>query len=340
MPADDIGELEWQMWCDRLRRDGVSRSRVSTLVAVASAIYAWAITPTRRYATQNRLRLDRTAAQRRETASPRRLRSRGRAAARRPGARGRRAIRDRLLRRPAPLGDPRARVARRPRRPPDLEMNRRDRSRSRLRGLERRASPERVGDVPAVGTAWILIPASRLNVPRRPRVVSRPPGTAGLLGGLGSPHEGDARASAAVFALDGLLVERMRRVRTCESLYARGGDVPARGDETPFAAADLDGDNRGDAARQQRQVAAGSLGSIRVRTGLAASRGTHQGSRCRSAVVGSCRPPMIQTSPRGSERSLVKRSPCRRATTPAPPRESVRGRRAGEGTDPASRRHG
>jgi integrase len=57
MPADDIGELEWQMWCDQLSREGLSRSRISTLVAVASAIYAWAITPTRRYASRNPLRL-------------------------------------------------------------------------------------------------------------------------------------------------------------------------------------------------------------------------------------------------------------------------------------------
>jgi hypothetical protein len=57
MPANDIGELEWQMWCDRLSREGLSRSRISTLVAVASAIYAWAMTPTRRYASRNPLRL-------------------------------------------------------------------------------------------------------------------------------------------------------------------------------------------------------------------------------------------------------------------------------------------
>ena len=57
MPADDIGEVDWQMWCDRLSREGLSRSRISTLVAVASAIYAWAMTPTRRYATRNPLRL-------------------------------------------------------------------------------------------------------------------------------------------------------------------------------------------------------------------------------------------------------------------------------------------
>jgi integrase len=56
-PADDIGEIEWQMWCDRLSREGLSRSRIATLVAVASAIYAWAMTPTRRYASRNPLRL-------------------------------------------------------------------------------------------------------------------------------------------------------------------------------------------------------------------------------------------------------------------------------------------
>jgi hypothetical protein len=57
MAAEDIGELEWQMWCDRLSREGLSRSRISTLVAVASAIYAWAMTPTRRYVARNPLRL-------------------------------------------------------------------------------------------------------------------------------------------------------------------------------------------------------------------------------------------------------------------------------------------
>ena len=44
MPADDIGEVEWQMWGDRLGREGLSRSRIATPVAVASAIYAWAMT--------------------------------------------------------------------------------------------------------------------------------------------------------------------------------------------------------------------------------------------------------------------------------------------------------
>jgi hypothetical protein len=37
MVADDIGEVEWQMWVDRLSREGLSRSRITTHVAVASA---------------------------------------------------------------------------------------------------------------------------------------------------------------------------------------------------------------------------------------------------------------------------------------------------------------
>ena len=55
--ADDIGEVEWQMWVDRLSREGLSRSRITTHVAVASAIYAWAIVPSRRSPTRNPLRL-------------------------------------------------------------------------------------------------------------------------------------------------------------------------------------------------------------------------------------------------------------------------------------------
>jgi integrase len=55
--ADDIGEVEWQMWVDRLSRQGLSRSRITTHVAVASAIYAWAIVPSRRHAERNPLRL-------------------------------------------------------------------------------------------------------------------------------------------------------------------------------------------------------------------------------------------------------------------------------------------
>lgn len=34
MAAEDIGELEWQMWCDRLSREGLSRSRISMLTII------------------------------------------------------------------------------------------------------------------------------------------------------------------------------------------------------------------------------------------------------------------------------------------------------------------
>ena len=58
-------------------------------VAVASAIYAWAITPTRRYVVAQSAAPHRAAAQRREAAPPRRVRDGGGAAARRARARGR-----------------------------------------------------------------------------------------------------------------------------------------------------------------------------------------------------------------------------------------------------------
>jgi integrase len=57
MVADEIGEIEWQMWVDRLSREGLSRSRIASHVAVAAAIYAWATAVSRRYATRNPLRL-------------------------------------------------------------------------------------------------------------------------------------------------------------------------------------------------------------------------------------------------------------------------------------------
>jgi integrase len=57
MVADEISELEWQMWVDRLSRDGLSRSRIAGHASVASAIYAWGMSPSRRYATRNPLRL-------------------------------------------------------------------------------------------------------------------------------------------------------------------------------------------------------------------------------------------------------------------------------------------
>ena len=55
--ADAINEVEWQMWIDRVSREGLSRSRITTHVAVASAIYAWAMVPSRRLAARNPLRL-------------------------------------------------------------------------------------------------------------------------------------------------------------------------------------------------------------------------------------------------------------------------------------------
>jgi integrase len=57
MVADEINELEWQMWVDRLSREGLSRSRIAGHASVASAIYAWGMSPSRRYATRNPLRL-------------------------------------------------------------------------------------------------------------------------------------------------------------------------------------------------------------------------------------------------------------------------------------------
>jgi site-specific recombinase XerC len=57
MVADEISELEWQMWVDRLSREGLSRSRIAGHASVASAIDAWGMSPSRRYATRNPLRL-------------------------------------------------------------------------------------------------------------------------------------------------------------------------------------------------------------------------------------------------------------------------------------------
>ncbi len=55
--AEHISEFEWQAWIDALSLRGLSRSRIAGHVAVASAIYAWALTPTRRLVTRNPLRL-------------------------------------------------------------------------------------------------------------------------------------------------------------------------------------------------------------------------------------------------------------------------------------------
>jgi integrase len=47
-PAAGIEPREWQMWVDRLSREGLSRSRIANHFAVARAIYGWAARPTRR----------------------------------------------------------------------------------------------------------------------------------------------------------------------------------------------------------------------------------------------------------------------------------------------------
>jgi integrase len=52
-PAAEIVEVEWQMWADRLAREGISRSRIRNHLAVASAIYGWASRPTRRLVDRN-----------------------------------------------------------------------------------------------------------------------------------------------------------------------------------------------------------------------------------------------------------------------------------------------
>src|SRR3954447_16792622 len=52
-PAAEIVEVEWQMWADRLAREGISRSRIRNHLAVASAIYGWAARPTRRLVDRN-----------------------------------------------------------------------------------------------------------------------------------------------------------------------------------------------------------------------------------------------------------------------------------------------
>lgn len=57
MVAEEICEVEWQMWVDQLSSEGLSRSRIASHVAVASAIYAWALSPSRRFVTRNPLRL-------------------------------------------------------------------------------------------------------------------------------------------------------------------------------------------------------------------------------------------------------------------------------------------
>ena len=45
MVAEEITEVDWQMWVDQLSREGLSRSRIANHVSVASSIYAWACRP-------------------------------------------------------------------------------------------------------------------------------------------------------------------------------------------------------------------------------------------------------------------------------------------------------
>ena len=48
LAAGSIEPREWQIWVDRLSREGLSRSRLANHLAVARAIYGWAARPTRR----------------------------------------------------------------------------------------------------------------------------------------------------------------------------------------------------------------------------------------------------------------------------------------------------
>jgi integrase len=52
-PAGEIDSQEWQMFVDRLAREGLSRSRIANHLAVVRAIYSWASRPTRRLVAAN-----------------------------------------------------------------------------------------------------------------------------------------------------------------------------------------------------------------------------------------------------------------------------------------------
>jgi integrase len=56
LAAEKIDERLWQQWVDSRSAEGLSRSRIAEHVAVASAIYAWALAPTRRHVSRNPLR--------------------------------------------------------------------------------------------------------------------------------------------------------------------------------------------------------------------------------------------------------------------------------------------
>jgi integrase len=52
-PAGEISSREWQVFVDRLAREGLSRSRIANHLAVVRAIYGWACRPTRRLVASN-----------------------------------------------------------------------------------------------------------------------------------------------------------------------------------------------------------------------------------------------------------------------------------------------
>ena len=52
-PAGEISSREWQLFVDRLAREGLSRSRIANHLAVVRAIYGWACRPTRHLVATN-----------------------------------------------------------------------------------------------------------------------------------------------------------------------------------------------------------------------------------------------------------------------------------------------
>lgn len=52
-PAESLDEKRWQAWVDKLSREGLSRSRIATHLAVSSAIYGWGSRATRGLVSRN-----------------------------------------------------------------------------------------------------------------------------------------------------------------------------------------------------------------------------------------------------------------------------------------------
>ena len=52
-PAAEVSSREWQLFVDRLAREGLSRSRIANHFSVVRAIYGWACRPTRRLVAEN-----------------------------------------------------------------------------------------------------------------------------------------------------------------------------------------------------------------------------------------------------------------------------------------------